>query len=290
MITKILKWAGILLGSIVIFVTLTYVWIYYDIERRAAKIYDVKVQKLIIPTDSASLSRGKHLAVIRACTGCHGKDFAGGYAFADDQSPIGILYSVNITSGKGGVQYTNEDWIRTLRHGLGRDNRSLWFMPSHEIYKISNQDMASLISYVKTRPPVDKISPSKSLKPLGRILTFLGKFPLFPAEKIDHDATYPDVVMPSITPEYGQYLAITCTGCHTATLKGADSHGPNEPKIPDITSTGHLGKWTAEAFITTLQTGKTPEKKQLSSAMPWREFTYTRDELRAIFSYLHNLR
>lgn len=289
MTIKILKWTGVFVGGLLILLLSFYTFIYFDIESRVEKTYEVKVQNLIIPTDTISLAKGKHLAGIRACTGCHGNDLSGGMAFADEASPVGILYSANITSGKGGINYTDADWIRALRHGLGKDNRSLWFMPSHEIYQLSNQDMASLISYVKTRPPVDKINHNKSLKPLGRILTFFDQFPLLPAEKIDHNAISVDAVTASVTPEYGKYLAMTCTGCHTENFKGAKPHGPDEPPIPDISSTGNLGKWSAEGFVTTLQTGKKPDGKLLNPAMPWKAFNYTHEELNAIYTYLHGL-
>lgn len=289
MFSKIIKWAGIVVGSLALILSAIYTYIYVNTESRAAKVYEVKLHIPAIPDDSTSIAKGKHIAEIRGCTGCHGVDLSGGMAFADDASPIGILYSSNITSGKGGIQYTDQDWVRALRHGLGKDGRSLWFMPSHEVYHISNHDMAALISFVRSRPPVDKASRPKSLKPLGRVLTFLDEFPLFPAEKINHNAVYVDDVAPSASPAYGEYLAITCTGCHSPTLKGAAAHGPGEPSVPDISSTGNLGKWTPEGFAATIRTGKTPEGKLLSDAMPWRHLTYTDQELNAIYSYLHEL-
>ena len=54
----------------------------------------------------------------------------------------------------------------------------------------------------------------------------------------------------------------------------------------DISATGHPGKWQPEGFITALRTGKTPEGKQLSDAMPWKFLTFTDDELKAIHLYL----
>jgi len=290
MIRKILKWTGIVLGSLVLLLGTVYGYVVYDTQSRIDKVYEVKVQKLAVAADSTSLARGEHIAENRGCKGCHGADLSGGRAFADDASPLGILYSSNITSGKGGISYSDEDWIRALRHGLGKDNRALWFMPSHEIYHISNQDMADLIGYVKSRPAVDKSTPEKSLKPLGRVLTFLGEFPLLPAEKIDHSATYVDFVKPTITPEYGKYLAVTCTGCHNDNLKGGPPHDPKGLPFPDISSTGNLGKWDSDGFIATLRTGKTPDGKLLSNEMPWKDFTYTDDELKAMFAYLHGLK
>ncbi|MCW3119488.1 MAG: hypothetical protein JWM28_3570, partial [Chitinophagaceae bacterium] len=148
MLKKIFKWTFITLGClfalVIIFVTI----VYFRTESRINKLYVVKPQTLVLRADSASYMRGNHIAEIRGCKGCHGHNLAGGRAFLDEQSPLGLLYAANITSGKGGINFKDEDWIRVLRHGLGKDNKSLWFMPSHEICHISNEDMAALIYFV----------------------------------------------------------------------------------------------------------------------------------------------
>ena len=287
---KILKWTGILLGSLILLLIIFYGVVYIKTEAAINKVYDVKPQTLIIPDDSASYALGRHVAEIRGCLDCHGDNLAKGEVFADENTPIGVLQASNITSGKGGIQYTDQDWVRALRHGLGKDNKPLWFMPSHEICGLSNRDMAAVISYVKKQPPVDAITKEKALKPLGRILTFMGEFPLLAAEKIDHNATYPDDVKPAVNADYGKYLAITCTGCHTASYKGAPSHSPEEPPIPDISSTGKLGQWSQEGFVNLFHTGKTPEGRVLSKYMPVKSFTYSDDELKAIYLYLHGVK
>ncbi|WP_147368090.1 c-type cytochrome [Fibrisoma montanum] len=264
--------------------------VYVQTEASINKVYQVQLQHLTIPDDSASYIAGRHIAEIRGCVGCHGADLATGEVFADESSPIGYIQASNITSGKGGIQYTDEDWIRALRHGLGKDNKPLWFMPSHEIYGLSNQDMAALICYVKQQPPVDKATPPKSIRPLGRILTYLGEFPLLPAEEIDHNATYVDDVKLAINADYGKYLAVTCTGCHSASFKGGPSRSPEQPPIPDISSTGHPGKWTQQEFVQVFRTGKTPEGRILSKYMPIKSFPYSDDELKSIYLFLHDLK
>lgn len=290
MLKKILKWTMITLGSLLAVVIIFYTIVYFKTEARINKVYAVNLQTLIIPVDSASYMAGKHIAENRGCVGCHGADLAGGRVFLDEQSPIGVLYSANITGGKGGINYKDEDWIRVLRHGLKRDNKSVWFMPSNDICHISNQEMKALLCFIKQHPPVDKIIPGKSIRPLGRILTFLGKFPLLPAEAIDHYAVYKDAIQPAVTVEYGAYLATTCRGCHGTDMKGAPPHESNEPATPDISSTGHPGKWSSAGFIATLRTGKTPEGKVLNEAMPYKMFTYTDDELKAIHLYLQQVK
>ena len=43
-------------------------------------------------------------------------------------------------------------------------------------------------------------------------------------------------------------------------------------------------------FIILMRTGKTPKGQQLSDAMPYKEFTYTDDELKALHLYLQQIK
>ena len=290
MLKKVLKWAMITIGCLLAIAIIFYAIVYFKTEARINKVYTVNVQTLNIPDDRASYTLGKHIAENRGCLGCHGSNLAGGEAFLNERSPLGVLYASNITSGKGGINFTDRDWIRVLRHGLDEQNKSVWFMPSHEVCHLSNQETAAVICFLKQQPAVDKTVPAKSIKPLGRVLTFFNKFPLLPAEMIDHNAVYKDTIQPAVTAEYGAYLVTTCKGCHGTNLKGGPAHSEAEPAIPDITSAGRAGKWKDNEFITALRTGTTPEGKRLSDAMPWKAFTFRDDELKAIHLYLHELK
>ena len=290
MLKKILKWTGIVLSCLIIIAIILYAVIYVSTSSRVNKVYTVNAQTLNIPGDSASFDRGKHIAENRGCLGCHGDNLAGGRVFLDEQSPLGVLSASNITGGRGGIHYSDADWLRVLRHGVNQQNKSVWFMPSQEVCQLSNSEMSDLISFVKNHPPVDNEIPQKSIKPLGRILVFLNKIPLLPAEMIDHNFTYKETVTPSVTAEYGSYLATSCKGCHGEQFKGAPSHGDNEPDIPNISATSEVSKWKDADFVTLMHTGKTPGGKQLSDAMPYKMFTYTDDELKAIHLYLQSMK
>ncbi len=288
-LTIILKWTGIVLVGLALVGLVGYAWMYRQTEAAIQKTYLVETQRLSIPGDSAAYQRGNRLAHNWGCKGCHGDDLSGGRAFADAHSPIGILYSANLTSGEGGLQYHDQDWIRALRHGVGQDDKSLWLMPAQQTSLLSNQDLAALISYLKAQPPVDKTIPQKSLKPLGRVLTFLDELPLLPARMIDHQAVYPDDAQPAVSAAYGKYLAVTCSGCHGADFKGGPPHAPGEPDFPDISATGRPGTWSEAGFVGLFRSGKTPEGRLLSPAMPIAQFTFTDDELKALYAYLHQL-
>lgn len=290
MLKKILKWTGITVGSLLMIAAIFYVVVYSSTQSRMNKIYNVSVQSLSIPTDSSSYALGKSVAERRGCMGCHGENLGGKEVFLPEGSPLGTLVACNITSGKGGIQYSDADWIRLLRHGVNKEGKSAWFMPAQEICHISNQEMAALICFLKQQPPVDNVVPKKQIKPLGRLLVFLDKFPLFPAEKIDHNATYKEVVKPSVTPEYGAYLATSCQGCHSPTYKGAPALKPGTPPVADISSTGNVGKWSESEFLTVLHTGKRPDGTQLSDIMPWKYLPYTDDEYKAIYAFLRQVK
>ena len=134
MLKQLLTWTGIALGSLLGLLILFYAVAYFQTQARIQKVYEVNVQPLAIPDDDNSYALGKQVAEVRGCTGCHGADLSGGRVFVDASSGLGTLYASNITSGIGGVEYTSQDWVRALRHGLDKNYRSLWFMPSHEVY------------------------------------------------------------------------------------------------------------------------------------------------------------
>ncbi len=291
MLKKILKWTGIITGCLLLIVLAFYAVAYFSVNSRADKVYAVTLQQLPIPNDLASYEMGRHTAGVRGCIECHGDNLAG-KVFLSDSTPLGVLYAANITNGKGGINYTDQDWIRALRHGLNKENKSLWFMPAqHTTAQLSNNELGALICFLKKQAPVDNVVPKHELKPLGTILTFLYKFPLFPAEAIDHNAKYADEVKVEVSSAYGKYLAISCQGCHAENLKGAPPGDPGSPAIPDLTLTGEPGKWTSEQFITAIRTGTTPTGKLLSDFMPWKAMSKvsTEQELQALYMYLHTL-
>ncbi|CAN5519530.1 hypothetical protein BH10BAC3_BH10BAC3_40110 [soil metagenome] len=292
MVKKVLKGFGILVASIVLLLVIAYTVVYFGTNARANKVYSVRLQQLVIPDDSTSYEAGKHTAAIRGCLECHGANI-GGKVFSDDKSPVAVLYAANLTTGKGGINYTDQDWVRALRHGLNKQNKSVWFMPSqHTSSQLSNNELASLICYLKKQPAVDNEQQANVLKPLGRVLTYLNKYPLFTAEFIDHNAKFSDMVKVEVSPAYGKYLAISCSGCHGENYKGSPPHEPGQPPIPNLTSTGNVGKWTEPQFAAALRTGNTPDGRLLSDYMPWKVFgkASTDDELHAIYLYLQSLK
>ena len=291
-VSKILKWLGIALAGLAGLLIVAAALVFFLSESRINKTYVISVNTVPVGADAETLARGEHLAITRGCTDCHGANLAGG-AFIDDPA-IGRISASNLTSGRGGVGnlYRDEDWVRAIRHGVGPDGKPLLFMPAQEFYYLSDEDLGALIAYMRTIPPVDNVPPEDAVRPLGRILFLAGKFPLIPAEMIDHDAPRPEAPEPGVTVAYGQYLAVGCAGCHGQDFTGGPIPGmpPGTPPAADLTPSGHVADWSEAEFIAAMRTGVSPDGHEISPVMPLEAVgAMTDDELKAIWLFLQSL-
>ena len=75
MTRALMKWAGRLLAAVLVLLAVGAVVVYAASERKLRRTYDVTVDSVHVPTDSASVARGEHLArSVVDCTLCHGDD------------------------------------------------------------------------------------------------------------------------------------------------------------------------------------------------------------------------
>jgi mono/diheme cytochrome c family protein len=291
MLKKVLKWIGIIMGGLVGLLALVFVVLYFIGGAKVNKKYEVPVETISIPTDAAAVQRGEHLATIYICTRCHTENLGGDLSFV--VPGMVSIPTPNLTSGPGGVGgfYTDTDWVRAIRHGVGHDGRALFIMPSKTFHYLSDEDLGALIAYLKSLPPVDNALPERRIEPLGRLMMAVGMFPPLPVEQIDHTSPPPVAPEPGVTVAYGEYLSRTCTECHGADLNGAPFGPPGqEVPTPNLTPGGELASWSEENFITTMRTGVTPYGRQIDEEMPWKYFGQMSDEeLRAVWLYLKSL-
>ena len=289
---RYLRWAGISIGSILALVIILAVVLMLVGGSRFNRTYDIPVAAVSVPTDPASIERGKHFVeAIAACQVCHGNNLAGN-TMVDDPVFAKIVAS-NLTSGRGGIggAYSDIDYVRAIRHGVGSDGKGLPIMPSEAFNKYSDHDLGAIIAYLKSLPPVDNEVPESKAGPIGRIFALLDPS-LFSVQLIDHAAPRAPAPSPGVTEEYGAYLATVCTVCHGQNLDGARVFiVEGSPNAPNLTSGGELGSWSESDFINTLRTGVTPEGKFLNpNFMPWNRFRLmTDDEIKAIWLHIRAL-
>lgn len=269
-------------------------------------IPDMKVE-----ADSAKIAHGKYLALGPAhCAHCHssidnikdvemGKEvpMTGGFVF---ELPIGKLHTPNITSdvetGIGG--YSDGQIYRMLRNNIRHDGQvCLELMP---FFNMSEYDVESIISYVRTLAPVRN-------ERVENEYNFLGKAIRAFALKPSKPSTAPvDYIQRDSTVEYGKYLSeavANCYGCHTerdlktgafvgepyagGTVFGPDASTQNWKFVtPNITAdleTGVIANWNEEQFITRMRGGRV----HMTSPMPWGPFSRLDDtDLKAIYRFL----
>jgi mono/diheme cytochrome c family protein len=263
-------------------------------ERRLQKVYDVPAPAVSVPADPAAVARGRHLAhAVAQCAYCHGDDLGG--KLAADVAGLGRLYAPNLTPGRGGIgaSYRDADFVRAIRHGVDREGRALWVMPSQYLAALRDVDLGALIAYLRTLAPVDRELPAKRAGWLTRLALVTGRAPdLLPAEQIDH-AALAEAARPSRhDAQRGAYLVDlgACRVCHRPDLSGG-LHPlalPGEPTPPSLRAAGPLARWSEADFVRAMRTGATPTGRLLDPQfMPWPRFAGMSDgELRAIWRYL----
>ncbi len=293
MFKKILKWIGIGFGVVVILLVITAGVMYFRGQSRFNQTYVVQVENIAIPSDAASLERGRHLVAL-LCSGCHGENLAGTDFFNDPG--LGTIHAKNLTSGKGGIgaSYTDVDFVRTLRHGVRPDGTSVFIMPAKDFHYLSDQDLGSIIAYLRTIPPVNQEWGPKQFTLIGNVLMGVGAFDNFMmADLIDHTGPRPAAPAVGVTKEYGDYLVRLngCRNCHGQQLSGGKVDDPTINLLgPNLTPGGELAAWSEADFIQTIHTGITPSGHHLSEVMPWKIYAkMTDDELQAVFLYLQSL-
>ncbi len=291
---RIFKWIGIVLVGLIGLLLVAGVVLHFVGLSRLNNAPEVATKPVAVPTDAAAVARGEHLvSVVSACGLCHGVNL-GGEVFFDGELGS-YVFAANLTAGAGGVAatFSDADWERAIRHGVGGDGRTLVIMPSNFYAHYSDADLAAMIAYLKTAPPVDNDLGVRRIGFPGSVLGGTIGFNEFTRiNGIDHAAVGGNSFLEGATAEYGEYLVniAMCGGCHAANFAGiVGSDGP--PPGPNLTSGGELGSWSETDFINTIRTGQAPSGKQLDAEqMPWPTISQMSDtELQAIWAYLQSL-
>jgi mono/diheme cytochrome c family protein len=281
------KWAGVVMSGLLALVFLVAggvigrgLWLIY--RPMSGLVPDLTVERT-----PESVARGEHLAA-SLCSGCHSVNgdiplSGSDHSLGDDVGlPIGTLVAPNLTPG-GPLKDVSDGVIwRIFRYGVHPDGRMI-FMPVSNFKNLSDEDVLSLIAYLRSQPAVQYESPRTNLNLLAAALAGSGLFN-FSIEPV----TTPVMAPPKgPTVEYGAYIVNynDCHDCHGLQLDGHPT-GPIPPG-PDLRAAGY---WTVDQFIQALRTGVKPDGTPFKSTMPWKQIGRLDDiELTAVHAYLHSL-
>jgi len=288
---RVLKYIGIFLGVVLAVIVVLAIIVFFLSNSELNKTVEVEAASVEIPEpDDDILARGEYLARhVALCVECHGPTLAGDAMI--DEPPFGTLNAPNLTSGEGGTaDFTDEDFVRAIRHGVGPDGKRLIIMPSKQFGNISEEDLGAIIAYLHSLPPQDNDIGDSSLM-IFRAFIVMAADDFFEYEKIDHEAALPEAVEADVTAEYGEYLAnITCSGCHGESFSGYAFPGGGST-TPNLTPGGPLADYTLEDFRAVFAEGIALDGREIDDEeMPWAAIGgMTEDDIEAIFVFLQSL-
>jgi mono/diheme cytochrome c family protein len=243
------------------------------------------VQQMTVERTPERVERGKHI-VGNWCVGCHSptKELPaiGGVDIAKEiPPPIGSLTSANLTPAGRIKDWSDGEIYRAIREGVDPQGNKLLVMSAQYARYLSDEDLKSVIAFLRTSEPAGQPTPPEYLTFLG---VAMAGADMFPSIKEPPPETVPSVPRDT-TVAYGQYMAswMNCRECHGPNLAGVTGGMLGPAPSLRVAQT-----WTTDQFLETMRTGVTPYGKKLDSLrMPWRNISrFGEDEVRAIHAYL----
>jgi mono/diheme cytochrome c family protein len=260
---------------------------------------------------SQRLARGEYLVNgVMGCFGCHtDRDWSkpgappiagregSGHVWSDQGMPW--LVAPNITSDKetGAGSWSDDALARAIREGIGHDGRALFpLMPYPNYRGMSDEDLASVIVYLRTTPPVRNQQPTSNIPfPLNRLNQSV-------PEPVNSAVPASDQSSPQGRGEYLVRMG-ACAECHTPQEKGQPITGmdfaggfilyePNGPVASaNITpAPSGIGYYNEATFVRAMREGKVGARK-LHASMPWYFYgKMTDDDLKSVYAYLQTLK
>jgi Cytochrome c len=237
------------------------------------------------------LARGNYLTEnLLDCFACHSQhDWTkhdaplipgtegGGVAPFPLEDPIGVINIPNISPDKetGAGTWTDDQLARAIREGIGHDGRTLFpIMPYQNFHPLSDEDLAAVVVYLRSIPPVHHVVPKFEVPfPVKYLIRSL-------PQPITAPVTPPDLSTPV---KRGRFLVQVgnCRDCHTPQkngqpIAGLDLAGGQQMKGPwgtvasaNLTpDPSGIPYYDEKQFLEVMHTGYV-KARELKPIMPW---------------------
>jgi len=252
----------------------------------------------------ARLERGKYLVESRmGCIECHtprqpdvepsvftGKPGSGGVFLEDGDFRV-VAPNITPDPDTGIGRWTDDEIARAIREGIAKDGHALFpIMPYEEFRRTSDEDLASIVVYIRSLQPVRSSLPANKIPfPLSRLINAA-------PQPVNRAVPEPDMNDPV---KRGEYIAhLSCVGCHTPNQHGKALPGMEfaggQRFTPSLASANitpdpsGITYYDEKLFIDVMRTGKV--KVRQLHVMPWWVFAkMTEDDLMAIYAYLRTV-
>jgi mono/diheme cytochrome c family protein len=212
----------------------------------------------------------------------------------------GRIVAPNLTPDRetGAGNWTDDQFARAIREGIGHDGRALFpMMPYMHYREMSDEDVASVIVYLRSLPAVRRELPKTEI--IFPVKYLVRSMPEPLTSPVAEDASASDMV------RHGAHLVnlAGCSDCHTPQVHGE--------RVPGMDFAGGMilsGAWGSVAsanltpdatgipyydealFVQVLHSGYV-KARPLNSIMPVVVYTNLTDsDLKAMFAYLRTLK
>jgi len=261
----------------------------------------------------ARMERGEYLVrSVTGCLFCHSELDPGtrglpikagrtgsGRSWASEGIPWLSTPNIPPDQETGAGRWTDDAIARAIREGIGHDGRTLFpLMPYSNYQKMSDEDLASVITYIRSLPAVRLAQTPNAIPfPVNRLINAV-------PQPVHGPVAPPDLSTPE---KRGSYLTTmaSCADCHTPMdsrgqfIPGMEFAGGNplmyegreQRAAANITpAVNGIPYYTEELFVEVIRTGRVRER-EISDVMPWGAYRGMTDEdLKAIFAFLKTLK
>lgn len=244
-------------GSLLVAGALTVGW--WSSEHQLSQVWDVPVAPLELTSDPARIEHGQHLVEhVLACGACHGDNLAG--AKVIDDAWHGEVWAPNLT----GDPLEVDEWVRAIRHGVGRDGQGMLFMPVSRYANLRESDLVDVLAWLTRLPKLEGVTPEVVPAPWMRMRLVADGY------GASVQSAIPESMSVDVAPtaEWGAYLAQVagCVDCH----RDGNENGRSPVSVRGpVLSAASSQEWTGAQFAAAVTRGE-GSAGPLKDSMPWR--------------------
>src|SRR5581483_3109920 len=171
----------------------------------------------------ARLARGQYLTSVAPCWECHTDhdistpelsriEAKKGAGWTMPVPELGSVTAPNITPDRetGIGSWTDDEIARAIQEGVDKNGRALFpIMPYLEFRNLTDEDIASIVVYLRTIPPVKNVVPATRLVfPLSVLVKTM-------PQPLTAHPPQPPRATPEARGEYLVHSVLLCHECHT---------------------------------------------------------------------------
>ena len=249
---KALRWLGYGAAALAVLALLFTAWVWFASWQVLSRTHEASAERLAAPTAAQRADAGRQARIL-GCSNCHGARLEGRMMF--DAGPFAKVWAPNLT--ELAARTSDQQLAAAIRQGVGHDGRALYIMPSPMYSRLTDQEVAALIAYIRSAPRIGERVSGIEWGPIGRFVLAKGDLPSA-IDRIGEFRTRQPLDAGPATAAGRRLAATVCAECHGADLSGGQP-------TPDASAPGLVvaGAYDLAQFTRLLRTGQPPDGRDL---------------------------